>query len=72
VAGLLTGQDIIAQIQELVEADAGIDRSAACLVMPGCLLKAGEDILLDDCTVQTVAESLQMPVHVCQLTRLDC
>jgi len=65
VAGLLTGQDIISQIKDLIASDAGFERSAACLILPDCLLKAGEDILLDDCTVQTVAESLQLPVHVC-------
>lgn len=65
VAGLLTGQDIIAQIPDTLASWPGLDCADTCLVLPDCLLKADEDLLLDDCTVQKIADSLSLPVHVC-------
>ncbi len=64
VAGLLTGQDIITQIPEALR--QWPDRPAnICLILPSCLLKAGEDILLDDCTVQQLADQIGLPIQVC-------
>ena len=65
VAGLLTGQDIIAQVKEMQQQWPELDPAGTCLILPGCLLKSGEDLLLDDCTVQQIADSLLLPVHVC-------
>lgn len=65
VAGLLTGQDIIAQIPDTLAGWPDLDRANTCLILPDCLLKADEDLLLDDCTIQQIADSLTLPVHVC-------
>jgi putative radical SAM enzyme (TIGR03279 family) len=56
VAGLLTGQDIIAQLtgRELGEK----------LLLPCVLLKTGEDVLLDDMTVGDIEKSLQIRVSI--------
>lgn len=58
VSGLLTGQDIIKQLKgkELGE----------CLYLPGNLLRAGEDVLLDDVTVDEISKALQKPVGILQ------
>ena len=57
VAGLLTGQDLIRQLADL-------SFRPDCLILPSCMLKADEPVFLDDLTVQDVAESLNLPVHV--------
>lgn len=56
VAGLLTGQDIIAQLKgkELGEA----------LLMPNVMLRSGEDVLLDDLTVKDIENALQTTVRI--------
>ncbi len=56
VTGLLTGQDICAQLKEL---DLG-ER----LLLPENLLKADEDILLDDMTLKDLEKSLQIPISI--------
>ncbi len=56
VAGLLTGQDIINQLKDSVTGN--------CIVMPDTLLKADEDILLDDITVYDIEKALQKKVHI--------
>ena len=56
VTGLLTGQDICAQLKEL---DLG-ER----LLLPENLLKADEDILLDDMTLKELEKSLQIPISI--------
>lgn len=58
VTGLLTGQDIIAQLrgQELGEV----------LFLPSNVLKADEDIFLDDISLEELSDSLQVPVNIIQ------
>ena len=58
VAGLLTGQDIIAQLknQELGE----------YLILPNVLLRQGEDVLLDDLTIPDLEKALQIKIRIVQ------
>lgn len=58
VAGLLTGQDILAQLK-------GRDLGEEVL-LPSVLLRSGEDVLLDDMTVQELENALQTPVGIVQ------
>lgn len=58
VAGLLTGTDIIEQLQGKELFDA--------LLLPGVLLRSGEDVLLDDVTVSDIERSLQTKVRIVQ------
>ena len=58
VAGLLTGQDIIAQLQGMDLGDA--------LLLPSVLLRDGEDVLLDDFTVTDVEKALQTKIYIVQ------
>lgn len=58
VAGLVTGQDIIAQLKGRQLGD--------CLLLPGVMLRSGEKVLLDDITVEEIAEALQTKVCVVQ------
>ena len=56
VSGLITGQDLIAQLkgQELGER----------LLIPCNMLRAGENVFLDDVTVEMVEKELGVPVAV--------
>lgn len=56
VSGLLTGQDIVAQLQgrELGE----------YLLLPCNLLRSGERVFLDDMTLEQVESALQVPVNI--------
>ena len=56
VSGLLTGQDILAQLSEK---DLG-----ECLLLPCNLLRSGEDIFLDDIQVKTLEETFRVPVRI--------
>jgi len=56
VTGLLTGQDISAQL-------AGLDLGDK-LLLPENLLKADEDILLDDMTLKELEKTLQIPISI--------
>lgn len=56
VTGLLTASDIL---QQLRGRDLG-DR----VVLPAAVLKADEDIFLDDVTLAEVQSALQVPVHI--------
>ena len=56
VAGLLTGQDIIAQLKDKELGEK--------LLLPCVLLKTGEDVLLDDMTVGDIEKSLQIKVSI--------
>lgn len=58
VAGLITGQDIIAQLKGRQLGDY--------LILPGVMLRSGEEVLLDDITVTDIAETLQTKVCVVQ------
>ena len=56
VTGLITGQDILAQLK-------GKDLGQR-LLLPGNLLKADEDILLDDVSVSDLENALQIPISI--------
>lgn len=58
VAGLLTGQDIIKQ---LTGQDLG-----DYLILPDVLLRDGEDVLLDDITVEDIKNALQTQIRIVQ------
>ena len=63
VSGLVTAQDIIAQLkdQELGER----------LLLPCNMLKADEDVFLDDYTVKEVADALQVSIHIVKSSGQD-
>ncbi len=54
VAGLLTGQDIVAQLEGAALKDA--------VIVPDSALRDGEDVFLDDMTVAQLSETLGKPV----------
>ncbi len=56
VAGLLTGQDIINQLSN--------KELGSALILPSSLLKHGENILLDDLTVDDIETSLKTPIII--------
>ncbi len=56
VAGLITGQDIIAQLKD--------KELGECLLLPACMFRSGEEVFLDDVTRTDVQNALQVPVHI--------
>ncbi len=56
VAGLVTGTDIIAQLKG--------KELGKYLIMPSCMLRAGESVLLDDITVEDIQSALQTDVRI--------
>lgn len=58
VAGLLTGQDIINQLKD--------KELGEYLLLPSTLLRNGEDVLLDDLTVEDIKTTLQTPIRIVQ------
>ncbi|MFT3982937.1 MAG: DUF512 domain-containing protein [Lachnospiraceae bacterium] len=56
VTGLLTGQDIISQLR-----GKSLGRK---LLLPVCLLRSGEQVLLDDVTVQDMEKALQVKIDI--------
>ncbi len=56
VSGLLTGQDIIAQLKDQ---DLG-----EYLLLPENVLRSGEHVFLDDYTLEGVSETLQIPIDI--------
>lgn len=56
VAGLLTGQDIIAQLEDKDLGDY--------LILPSVLLRSGEEVLLDDLTVNDLEKALQKDIRI--------
>ena len=63
VSGLVTGQDIIAQLK-------GKDLGSR-LLLPCNMLKADEDVFLDDITVKAVSDALQVPVDIVKSSGQD-
>ncbi|MBD5490634.1 MAG: DUF512 domain-containing protein [Lachnospiraceae bacterium] len=59
VAGLVTGQDLIAQLKEAQA--QGVDLGEALLI-PGNMLRSGEQVFLDDVTVSRVEQALGLSV----------
>ena len=60
VSGLLTGQDILAQLKELKEAGKLGER----VLLPCNLLRSGEETLLDDMTVTELSEALDVQIDI--------
>lgn len=56
VSGLLTGQDIIAQLKD--------EKLGDVLVLPENVLRSGEQVLLDDLTVSDLEQTLQVSVDI--------
>jgi len=63
VSGLITGQDLIRQLQEK---KGNHQCLGDCLVIPSNMLRAGEETFLDDVTVRDVEQALQMKVVIAQ------
>ena len=56
VSGLLTGQDIISQLQD--------KELLGQLILPENVLRSGEDVFLDDITLSQLGKSLQVSVNI--------
>ncbi len=56
VSGLLTGRDIISQLEGKV--------LGSSLLLPINVLRSGEDVLLDDITIDEIERTLQVPVRI--------
>lgn len=63
VAGLLTAGDIIKQLKGRIAEKTAL--------IPSSMLKAGEDIFLDDVTVSELQEALGVKIRVCSYTGED-
>lgn len=63
VAGLLTGKDIIQQVKE--------DLGPGKVIIPANMLRSGEDVFLDDVTLQQMKEELNRDIIVCEYTGED-
>ena len=63
VTGLLTGQDIIAQLKDT--------RLGEELILPQNVLRSGERVLLDDYTVDDISDALQVPVNIVKSSGYD-
>ena len=56
VAGLITGQDLIAQLKSQTLGE--------CLILPETMLRSGETVFLDDYTVDDLKKTLQIPIRI--------
>ncbi len=65
VAGLVTGQDLIAQLKERQQAGKELGDT---LLLPANMLRSGEQVFLDDVTVQDVERALGLSVTVAEPT----
>lgn len=65
VAGLVTGQDLIAQLKERQQAGENLGDT---LLLPSNMLRSGEQVFLDDVTVQDVERALGLSVIVAETT----
>ena len=63
VAGLITGQDLIAQLKD--------KPLGSRLLLPECMLRSGEEVFLDDITRQEVENALQVPVNIVKSSGQD-
>jgi putative radical SAM enzyme (TIGR03279 family) len=61
VTGLLTGQDIVEAFEKWKETRA---MAPDLVLLPDCMLKSDEDILLDDMTVDTLRQTLSVPIQI--------
>ena len=65
VAGLVTGQDLIAQLKERQQAGESLGET---LMIPANMLRSGEQVFLDDVTVQEAEQALGLGVTVAEPT----
>ena len=63
VSGLITGQDLISQLQGRPLGD--------CLLLPCNMLRSGEEVFLDDVTVAELEEALQVKVDIVKSSGQD-
>ena len=63
VSGLITGQDLVAQLQG--------KRLGDRLLLPENILRSGEDVFLDDLHVSDVEKTLQVPVNIVKSSGYD-
>ena len=56
VAGLITAQDLMKQLKDKPLGDA--------LILPDTMLRSGEDVFLDDYTLEDVKKTLQIPIRI--------
>ena len=63
VSGLLTGQDLLAQLKDLDLGDI--------LLLPQNVLKATEAIFLDDMTLEELKDALQVPIDIVKSSGRD-
>ncbi len=63
VSGLITGQDLISQLQGRPLGD--------CLLLPCNMLRSGEEVFLDDVTVSELEEALQVKIDIVKSSGQD-
>ncbi len=63
VAGLVTGQDLIAQLKGKC--------LGTRLLLPACMFKSGEEVFLDDLTKTDAEAALQIPVNIVKSSGYD-
>ena len=56
VSGLITGQDLLAQLK--------CKPLGECLLLPENMFRSGEEVFLDDITLEDVQNALQVPVDI--------
>jgi NifB/MoaA-like Fe-S oxidoreductase len=63
VSGLVTGTDIMAQVNASSDTDA--------ILIPINMLRAGETVLLDDVTVEMLEAFFKKPIHIVDVNGRD-
>lgn len=63
VAGLITGQDLIRQLNG--------KKLGSRLILPSCMFRSGEEVFLDDVTRDEVKTALQVPVNIVKSSGQD-
>ena len=63
VSGLITGQDLIAQLRD--------ENLGSCLLLPENILRSGEDVFLDDLHVSDIEKALQVPLNIVKSSGYD-
>lgn len=63
VAGLITGQDLIAQLKDQLLGER--------LLLPACMFKSGEEVFLDDVTKSQAEDALQIPINIVKSSGYD-
>jgi putative radical SAM enzyme (TIGR03279 family) len=61
VSGLITGQDIIAQMKDKIQPDA-----ENFLLIPDSMLRKGEEVFLDDITMTDIEKQLSVEMFACE------